>query len=134
MREKSGLCYGCFRFDPMRRECTEDKAIDTRNVKTCGDFLGLVEQDQTADDAVSRKAAIDAVAIDNLHPGIVRALQSILAELPPVTPKQRTGHWTYLFNSWVNGLKVCECDACKKRAYGSTHFCPNCGAKMEVDG
>lgn len=38
-------------------------------------------------DTISRQVAIDAVNINNLHPGIVGALQSILAELPPVTPQ-----------------------------------------------
>ena len=42
----------------------------------------------------------------------------------------RTGHWTYICNSKVNGLKIVRCSACNKRTYGSTDFCPNCGAKM----
>lgn len=42
---------------------------------------------QPCEDAISRQAAIDAVNTGNLHPGIVEALQSILADLPPVTPQ-----------------------------------------------
>lgn len=42
----------------------------------------------------------------------------------------KNGKWIYLFNSEVNGLKVCQCNACNRRAYGSTDFCPNCGADM----
>jgi Zn finger protein HypA/HybF involved in hydrogenase expression len=112
----------------MRRACTKDKVIDTRNVATCGEFIGQVEMDQTADEAISRRAAIDAVNIGNLHPGIVGALQSILAELPPVTPKQRTGHWI----ECEEEVK-CFCSECKEISDYPTQFCPNCGAKMEVD-
>ena len=43
----------------------------------------------------------------------------------------RTGHWIYIGNSGVNGLKICKCSNCKKKTYGSHKFCPNCGAKME---
>ena len=61
--KKRSLCYGCFRFDPMRRACTEDKGIDVRNVETCGEFLGSVEQDQTAK-ADKGKARITLVPLD----------------------------------------------------------------------
>ena len=51
------------------------------------DYKRLKEQ-EPCDDCISRQAALDAVNIGNLHPGIVEALQSILAELPPVIPQQ----------------------------------------------
>lgn len=44
--------------------------------------------------------------------------------------KPKTGHWIYIGNSEVNGLKICKCSNCKKKTYGSHKFCPNCGAKM----
>lgn len=44
--------------------------------------------------------------------------------------KQKTGHWTYIKNSSVNGLKICECSNCNKRTYGSHNYCSNCGARM----
>jgi len=44
--------------------------------------------------------------------------------------EQKTGHWIYICNSEVNGLKICECSYCHKRTYGSTVFCPNCGCRM----
>lgn len=42
----------------------------------------------------------------------------------------QTGHWTYICNSEVNGLKIVECSECGKRTYGSGKYCPHCGAKM----
>ena len=50
------------------------------------------------------------------------------ADVEPV----RHGRWAH--TGYDHGLKVCECSVCKKRAYGSTKFCPNCGAKMDKDG
>lgn len=44
---------------------------------------------------------------------------------------QNTGHWIYIGNSEITGLKIVECSECGKRTYGSGKFCPNCGAKME---
>lgn len=44
---------------------------------------------------------------------------------------RKTGHWIYIKNCVVNGLKIVECSECNKRTYGSGKYCPNCGAKME---
>lgn len=38
-------------------------------------------------DLISRQAAIDAVDVDNLHRGIVEALQNIISELPSAEPE-----------------------------------------------
>ena len=45
-------------------------------------------------------------------------------------PKPKTGHWIYIGNSEVNGLKIVKCSECGKRTYGSGKYCPNCGVKM----
>ena len=50
---------------------------------------------------------------------------------PSVTPEEpRKGHWIYIRNSEVNGLKIVKCSECGKRTYGSGKYCPNCGADM----
>lgn len=55
-----------------------------------------------------------------------------IKNLPPVTPKQRTGKWIPITNK--NGTRIAlRCDACgesPKHAIESD-FCPNCGTKME---
>ena len=45
----------------------------------------------------------------------------------------KTGHWIYICNSAVNGLKIVKCSECGKRTYGRGNYCPHCGAKMEVE-
>ena len=98
-------------------------------------------EQQPCEDAISREGAIGAVT--NLFemseyphpypqgkPIRLREIKEKLKQLPPVQPKTKTGYWIYIGNSEVNGLKICECDVCGKRTYGSHAFCPNCGAKM----
>ena len=84
------------------------------------------------DDAVSRQKVIEI--LNHQRFGVQKMSWDIISEkiseLPSVTPKQRKGHWTYICNSSVNGLKIVKCSNCNKRAYGSTDFCPNCGADM----
>lgn len=40
--------------------------------------------------------------------GIIKALEQ----------EPKMGHWTYICNSEVNGLKIMECSECNKRTYG----------------
>jgi len=90
-------------------------------------------------DLISRQAAIDAVNIGNLHPGIVWALQSILEELPSVTPQEpKTGHWESFdltYGRDIYKCSVCKCTADVPTVLGIPMFkyCPNCGAKMESE-
>ena len=48
-----------------------------------------------------------------------------------ISQDPKTGHWTYIRNSEVNGLKIVKCSKCGKRTYGSGNYCPNCGACMK---
>lgn len=42
----------------------------------------------------------------------------------------KVGHWIYLGQSEMTGLKICKCSECYKCTYGSQRYCPNCGRKM----
>lgn len=89
------------------------------------------------EDAISRQAALDAVCeIEcsikhkdcTLHTGCCFVAQA-LVDLPPVTPKQRTGHWIKhnTFERW-------ECSCCGVQfrfSFKEHYFCPNCGANVE---
>lgn len=82
-------------------------------------------------DCVSRQAVLDLIADYDLSMGqVVRGIH----DLPPVTPKQRTGKWIKSRDSYGNNhftCPFCEHDIATK--YDGTwedNFCPNCGAKM----
>jgi hypothetical protein len=56
-----------------------------------------------------------------------------LDDVPPVTPQPETGHWV---NIDATHSKCDRCDAIFEIASenGEANYCPNCGARMEVDG
>ena len=60
-----------------------------------------------------------------LHAKIIYAVEGIADERPH-------GKWVYIGISETTGLKIVKCTNCKKRQYGSTDFCSNCGAKMKT--
>lgn len=93
------------------------------------------------DDVISRQQAIDALnklseSIYEVDYGVVDCDDAInaIATLPPTEPKR--GKWIKMAR-WG---RVYYCDQCRNylnfdgvnAGRGSTNFCPNCGAKMEV--
>ena len=55
----------------------------------------------------------------------INACIAMVVNEPPVTPKQRTGHWI----ECEEEVK-CFCSECKEISDYPTQFCPNCGARM----
>lgn len=134
-------------FDPSTGEEIEPHLLNDINRATydaCKGALEILEQLDTDSDTISRKAVIDAIdewkeaCADNGHKETVSDIKLIrkdFIELPPVTPKQRTGKW--LDANICGELPVIVCDQCNTfypLSFGEFHnFCPNCGAKMEGD-
>ena len=91
------------------------------------------------DDLISRQAAIDAMAELQWRASSKGELKGIskawkrIKELPPIQPKR--GKW--IDASICGELPVIVCDQCNTFfpiSFGDFHnFCPNCGAKMEVN-
>ena len=119
--------------DEMTLEQARQAVKDLR--KKLAEYL---DQDP-CENAVSRKAAIDIIeswlSCDDYNEAerhIMRAMQSVLYDLPPVTPKEKIGKW---INDWEMGMS--ECSICGEtylwEDYKGTenfHYCPNCGARM----
>lgn len=117
-------------IDDMYNELPSVKPATDNNVLTC-------------EDAVSRQAAIDCLNADFTIDGkenmetvvdyINGAFKQIKA-LPSVTPKQKVGHWIAVENEEMEtvGYYCSECDL-PMETEQRTFFCPNCGAKMEVE-
>jgi hypothetical protein len=62
--------------------------------------MTLEEAIKHCEDAISRQAAIDAIeswlSCDDYNDAerhIMRAMQSVLYDLPPVKPTEKVGHW-----------------------------------------
>ena len=93
-------------------------------------------------DLISRQAAIDA--IEKMQMPIMRSeyaydqfkfcglgmAREILIDLPPVTPAQKMGRWSKV--ELMSG-RLPQCSECGYTAAYTSNFCPECGAKMEVE-
>lgn len=83
-------------------------------------------------DCISRADAI-RVASGYCHPSNVA---KELAKLPSVTPQEpKTGHWREDIDNNRRWDRVrFYCSECGDwQIYGKTHYCPNCGAKMQSE-
>ena len=101
---------------------------------------------QPCDNAVSRQAGIDIIdrwlSCDDYNEAerhIMRAMQSVLYDLPPVTPQPKTGHWIEhpeIETSTPEYLMFYECSECGDRQcfcksdIHKKRFCSNCGCRM----
>ena len=112
-------------------------------------------EQQSSGDCISREAAIGIVAhikemhIDNrerhqINYGTICDIDLALQQLPSVTPQLKIGKWI-IDDKEYNRIWHCHCSNCKKDPQdyiGGTEnwwlvrlpdYCPNCGAKMEVE-
>lgn len=98
---------------------------------------------EPCEDAVSRQAVLDLVVANRTELSWTNVIMYSsfykgIIQLPPVTPKQRTGHWVEIgdepYDTW-------ECNNCGFVIDGSGcvdpdeyrdiyKYCPNCGARM----
>jgi hypothetical protein len=103
------------------------------------------------EDYVSRQATLNAIIKELCIKDESYLLQSektiynVVKNMPPVTPKIETGHWsrkTKVDAYDLAGVKTwgikCQCDRCTFTTiviedFGYYTYCPNCGAKMERD-
>ena len=112
-----------------------DMAIQALSAEPCEDAISRHDAihlaDELKDDLPDDEQMADMVTAHN--EGILE-YQTKLSLLPPVTPKQKIGHWVKV----TNGRGGHECDVCRNYApsYKNgdewlTQYCPNCSAKME---
>ena len=109
------------------------KIVDSEKVYTNGaDLIPIFRMMQwfehvSATDTISRQAAIDAIIsffkLTDYNESAY-AVRTVLGDLPPVTPKQRTGKWIKITNTLY---KCNRCGAVQLKG----NYCKDCEAKME---
>lgn len=95
------------------------------------------------DDTISRQAAIDAIeneqkkimrsdwAIDQAKFSAMSEIRALIADLPSVST-EKTGRWEK--HSYFKDAYICSaCNTGGNMVYKDFKYCPNCGAKMEVE-
>lgn len=132
-------------IDKFAKDVAE-KALDeyVYDGKTIREWVEVIAKQQSCEDAISREA-IDEY-ITNLLSGYLydeertrlEDLSAFVWELQPVTPQQKIGHWILLDECSNSGYYCSECHKkVIKEGWSDTvkkiKYCPNCGAKMEVE-
>lgn len=87
------------------------------------------------DDLISRQAAIKALTQLRIETMLMREdvskiweSEDAIMKCPSVQPEQKPGRW--IPSKYTDTVLCSEC----KKCYGDEfNFCPNCGAKMEVE-
>lgn len=96
---------------------------------------------EPCEDAVSLDAVINTIEWYRTNPQHFTEDNLIedMKGLPPVTPKQRTGHWITQWNV-VHQTEYYYCSECREEfsydgeigiKMNDYDFCPHCGAKLE---
>lgn len=111
--------------------------------RECGAKYGKLLKQEPCEDAISRQAAIDAIEswlscddYNDTERHIMRAMQSVLYDLPPVTLQPKTGRWEDIKSLWGGKWEMIDnykCSVCGELEVSGNDYkyCPNCGAKMQ---
>lgn len=121
-------------------------SLDKKNAQTAIDKAINALEQQTCEDCISRQAVHDMIENTPIKPddkwfNWVQKVCNRLAQLPSVTPQQKTGKWIGTeYDGYADGnpvYDVFECSLCGCEHKGEldtlTDYCPDCGARMEVE-
>lgn len=99
-----------------------------------GMAINVLKQ-QPCEDCISRQAVKETIFIQGSAEKLeidfakLLLLQRAIKALPSVTPQPKIGKWVDIGNE---GL-VFKCSLCGDKNMIESHFCPNCGARMEAE-
>ena len=124
-------------FETLLLHVDTDCVMGMETTEAINMAIKALEQPEPCEDAVSREAAINVIIsffkLTDYNESAY-AVRTVLGDLPPVTPKQRTGYWIKKF--W-HGENTRECSVCHVTQSVTVHegkvmfkFCPYCGMKM----
>lgn len=134
---------------------------DSRTYKALEMAIQALSQ-EPCDDAMSREDVFNTIYNMELSNWVKDELWNELKKLPPVTlkletvtefadrcrecgarygklQKQKLGEWKVVSDVYGDSAYICECSECKdtvwvyKDADRKWNYCPNCGAKMQVE-
>lgn len=93
-------------------------------------------EQEPCEDAVSREAVLNGLASiakakakSDAQKALMGRVMFFTEQLPPVTPKQKTGKW--IITSFTDRYICSECGHNLITQYKPDNYCSYCGAKME---
>lgn len=114
-------------FETLLLHVDTDCVMGMETTEAINMAIKALEQPEPCVDVVSREAAIDVIIsffkLTDYNESAY-AVRTVLGDLPPVTPKQRTGKWIKITNT------LYKCDQCGAVQLKG-NYCKDCGAKME---
>lgn len=85
------------------------------------------------DDYISRDAALTALQDSDLFNTTERQLRAI-RELPAADVAEVVhGRWIWNEEGEIDWEQFYRCSNCGDKEYWESNFCPNCGAKMDLE-
>ena len=85
------------------------------------------------DDYISRDAALTALQDSDLFNTTERQLRAI-RELPAADVAEVVhGRWIWNEEGEIDWEQFYRCSNCRDKEYWESNFCPNCGAKMDLE-
>ena len=85
------------------------------------------------DDYISREAALTALQDSDLFNTTERQLRAI-RELPAADVAEVVhGRWIWNEEGEIDWEQFYRCSNCGNKEYWESNFCPNCGAKMDLE-
>lgn len=85
------------------------------------------------DDYISREAALTALQDSDLFNTTERQLRAI-RELPAADVAEVVhGRWIWNEEGEIDWEQFYRCSNCGDKEYWESNFCPNCGAKMDLE-
>jgi len=130
-------------FGNMWLEINEDSK-DSNTYEFFRMAINTLKQ-EPCEDCISRQAVLDLVVVNHTELNGVNVvmyspLYKDIKQLPSVTPQPKTGHWITKSHGFPpEPSSVCsECGFdrdfyIRARGFDKINYCPNCGAKMEVE-
>jgi hypothetical protein len=104
--------------------------IDNKKLEPCEDAISREE-------TLNKINALVAKYIPLMLPGwpLPLDIARTICGMPSVTPKQKVGKWLDILDEKTENTETHhdECSNCGYHGWPEYSYCPNCGAKMEVD-
>lgn len=115
--------------------------LTSSKIKKAIENLPKVKPQEPCEDAVSRKAVIDAIYAngvwENEYNLTSSKIKKAVENLPSITPQEpRKGHWIMTgdyFTGAYESIDYVKCSCCGEESLEEGNYCPNCGADMREE-